>query len=542
MIFTDILNHYTEESLIPAIKIAPIGRKKKVNTKKYKNDDIINFIKMILPSENFKQSCMQIYNITNYTDNKGNKQQALRLLCWFNRDNMEEVLHSVYFSQTNSYYITKNGFYADKRTKQNGETALYTLENIAIDIDNHSSNDVKYINREVDRLLYFLRNDYSGEIIPNFHAVRSGRGVHLWITLDSMHQKMKWLYDIAVKKICDVIQDVIDRWNIDLEIDLNASKNASGIIRLPFTYNQKTKKRTKATLEKGLEYEYTTDDLKEYFDIKDIKTENKKEVKKTEKKSKKIFISSNTDKNYKALNIKRMMFIEKIVDRCNGDVTGRRDNLLWLYYNYVLAITQEQDKAVSKVLELNSKFKEPQSKSEVLHEIKSVDKVGYYKITNDDFLDKLSATVDERILYTSCSNRELEREKKRSEKEQRNLMIIELHQQGYKAKDIAEKLNISLRTVKNKIGEIAKTEKHNRNNIIITLRKQGKSLKAISKETGVSYNTVKKVLTQSEDDIGKQEKSLKVIAKETGVSYNTVEKVVILLKDEDNNSFSINSA
>ena len=66
---------------------------------------------------------------------------------------------------------------------------LFSIDNIVIDLDVHDADWTlkKYateLDYYTDKLIYIITNDYNGQF-PEFNAVRSGRGVQLWIGLVS---------------------------------------------------------------------------------------------------------------------------------------------------------------------------------------------------------------------------------------------------------------------------------------------------------------------------------------------------------------------
>jgi len=443
-----------------AVTHAPVSRKARLErsesntTETQRNQDIIEFVSRIMPSENFNAN-HHIYTRIKYTDENGKEKTAMKLVCFFNNDNFREVIRKIKFHKSNAYYITKNGFFANQRTKKNGESCLFTLDNIVIDIDNHKNKDLNAVNYAVDKLIFLLQNDYSDKI-PRFDVVRSGRGCQLWFRLETMHKAVSWLYQSFTRHLIDVLSNVIKDNNIDLSIDLGASNDLSRLVRLPYTYNQAT--GTQAILEKGSDYRYNKEELEEYFTPISTKKEKKKKEKKSEN-SGKVYPKSESTAEYSRLNSKRMLFIERIVSACNGAVTGRRDNITWLYYNYCCAVLGDRQEALEKVIWLNSTFTEPQTEEEIKAQIKSVDKVGYYKLKNIDFLEKINATLEERMLYTSMSETALSRDKARAEKTERDLKILELYKNGLTYQQIADEIGTSLATVKRKLKNSTENDK-----------------------------------------------------------------------------------
>ena len=128
------------------------AKRKKVN----QNEKIIAFIHAILATSNFGGGC-KIIEVPKGKDGK----YGFTKLAFFKQNDEENLnfwVNSIEFRSHHLYYITKNSYSGNVRTTEN----LFSLDNIVIDIDNHSASP-QIVDRETERLLYFLDNDYDGK-------------------------------------------------------------------------------------------------------------------------------------------------------------------------------------------------------------------------------------------------------------------------------------------------------------------------------------------------------------------------------------------
>ena len=115
----------------------------------------------------------------------------------------------------------------------------------------------------------------------------------------------------------------------------------------------------------------------------------------------------------------------------------------------------EPDKAEAEVKAMNAKFFKPLKESEVRAIIKSIDgKSKYYSITQQEFMQSLGISES---FYEQHSNRKnAERNTKREQKQRRRALIERAILNGERYKDIAERNEVSVRTVNNIAAEMKK--------------------------------------------------------------------------------------
>lgn len=392
------------------------------------NTDLQDFFATIAPSANFGFGAKQIWTFNNGYP---------RLVKFFRLDETEQTADNLFFRKDKDYYITKNSFIADKRDSD----CLFSLDNIAIDIDRHTGTDFAELDYEIDRLIYILDNDYQGKF-PEFNIVRTGRGVHLWIKLESFAAKslsIKLLYNMICGYFCDLIAEIIAENDIQLTVDRTASVDATRMMRIPTSYNQ-SRKGFKAIWEHRTDRTYSIQELMQEFPI-DLHKSNKKPTTKQNATEKDI-----NEADYKAMHIKRTSFIESLIADNNGDCCGKRDKLLLLWYNHAVMIMDNQT-AADKLNKLNKQFTKPLKPSEIKLITNYIDTHGHLKFKTATFFDWCECTLNQRMEYTSNSQRELEREKARKRKAQRNAEIHTLKAMGLSVRKIAQTLGCSPTTV-----------------------------------------------------------------------------------------------
>ena len=480
------------------------------------NQEILDFLKTIESTPDFAYrsdtepgGCKQIWVHT--TTEHGKPQDRYVKLVHFrqNCDDMVNRAGSVTFQHSCDYYVTKNSFFGGFRRNDQ----LFCYDNIVIDIDVHGKPLSWYeteLDWEIDRLVFTLQSDYT---FPAFNMVRSGRGVQLWIGLESISARVPTLakrYTTICDHLCNIVDDAIQAIGSPLSIDRVATKNPSGLVRIPHTvnrkrYNPQTKTNYYTTFDCRTDRRYSIDELLDYIPTK------KSEPAKEPAKFKKINATDNPFEY--GICMKRIMFIRQIVQDRVGDCEGRRELLAWAYYNALIQVMDTAD-ADKELNTFNENFYEPLSDSEITAIITEFRKkrehigepipsmhngmreTGYYIMTSETFLEKISATNDEIAMFSKLGAKERERQKKRDAKELRNARIREMRRNGATLKAIAHEVGCSERTVRTVLQQedSKKQTKETRNRAIIELHNNGKSVREIATLVGCSPSTVQTII------------------------------------------------
>lgn len=457
--------------------------------------------------QNFPQVCF-------YSQNPRNTDNNLQSF---------DIIKTVSFRKNVNYYITKNSFVRNIRQSE----YLFSFDNIVIDVDKHSNDvTVEQTTKEVNKLIKCLDN--TSEFLK-YSIVRTGRGVHLWIRLESFSARTKVLqnlYDTFCKKLCDVVERVITENGINLELDRGATTDTARLVRLPYTYNTKAIKENgkyfKTTYEEHTAKKYSLDELCAFFNIKKSQNTNKP----IKPKPKLCVQKEDDEENYVGLHIKRVSFLENIVKN-NPNCTSRRNNLIFCYYAScfkLYSIEQAQDLAIR----LNNSFTDPLIRSELHATFRSVEKLNH-NISVRKVFELINATKEEIALYDTFAKRRKQREQAKGRKQERNQTIRELSEQGVSIKEIAKQVQCCEHTVC-KYGVDKQQVNYKK---ILELYRQGLKQKEIAKQVKCAESTVSEVLKPYKQDkqtviieLFKQGLKQSDIIKQTGYSKNTVSKIL----------------
>ncbi len=381
------------------------------------------------------------------------KYEACRQLWIRHNDNFKEAffckteefydrLVNFVVNENCDYYLTSNAFYANRRGNEN----IAFMDNFVFDLDNHSQNVSSYdISRSVSRLLSVLENEYKSEFPYFISSIPTTRGVHIWLHIESIAPRLLFLWKIVANHFCDVLERVCKEENIDLQVDRKASCNASGLFRMPFTYNTATGGYIDEAMIIVRNKTYTIDELIEKYDI------DKNKRRSDERNCKVNDNKSDDDGKYKALQWKRIKFIEEYVVNRNYDVIGHRNALIFLYYNACVQV-MERSEALERTNKLNKSFKKQYSESEFRTVISAVDKK-IYKFTNERFFSMLDLSEEELKRY-----REMSKYKPKVDKAERNKKIFEMAYKRMTCQQIADEIGCSVRTVKTVLKDFDKSE------------------------------------------------------------------------------------
>ena len=338
-------------------------------------------------------------------------------------------------------YITLNTFFKPYRRLE----CIKELNALFIDLDYYKTKFTK------EQIIMNLEADYFNKIIPSTnYIIDSGRGLALIWLINKVPSKAIPLW----KAIEEYLYNKLKEFGADRQ-----ALDATRILRVPGSINSKSK----TVVSIIDEYDYI-------YDLREIQKEYLPELKPKEKKKgrpKKI----NYVYRERSLYYARIQDITKLCELREYDLRGHREIILFLYRYYLCSFTEDVQKALEDVLELNSMFIYPLKENEVIRATRSaekcyLDKNKEYKYKNETLIDLLEITEDEeKYMTTIISKNEYKRrdrvyqknkyqmklklEGKISEKEklsQRRAKIKDLLAEGLEQKDICLQLNISKRT------------------------------------------------------------------------------------------------
>ena len=338
-------------------------------------------------------------------------------------------------------YITLNTFYKPCRRLE----CIKELNFLYIDLDYYKT---KYTKEQV---IMNLEENYFNKIIPaTNYILDSGRGLALIWLINKVPSQALPLWK--------AIQEYLYRQLKEFGADRQAL-DATRILRVPGSINSKSK----TVVSIIDEYDYI-------YDLREIQKEYLPELKPKEKKKgrpKKI----NYVYRERSLYFARIQDIIKLCELREYDLRGHREIILFLYRYYLCGFTEDVQKALEDVLELNSMFRYPLKENEVIRATMSaekcyLDKNKEYKYKNDTLIELLEITeYEETYMSTIISKNEYKRRHREREKNryleklkadgkikekdkllQRRIKIKDLLAEGLEQKDICLRLNISKRT------------------------------------------------------------------------------------------------
>lgn len=335
-------------------------------------------------------------------------------------------------------YITLNTFYKPCRRLE----CIKELNCVYIDLDYYK---IKYTREQI---IMNLEENYFNKIIPTTNYILdSGRGLALIWLINKVPSNALPLW----KAVQEYLYNQLKEFGADRQ-----ALDATRILRVPGSINSKSK----TVVSIIDEYDYI-------YDLREIQKEFLPELKPKEKKKgrpKKI----NYVYRERSLYYARIQDITKLCELREYDLRGHREIILFLYRYYLCSFTEDVQKALGDVLELNGMFAYPLKENEVIRATMSaekcyLDKNKEYKYKNETLIDLLEITEYEetqmstiiskseykrrdRVYQKNKYQRKLKSEGKISEKEklsQRRAKIKDLLAEGLKQKDICSQLNIS---------------------------------------------------------------------------------------------------
>lgn len=338
-------------------------------------------------------------------------------------------------------YITLNTFFKPCRRLE----CIKELNFLYIDLDYYKT---KYTKEQV---IMNLEANYFNKIIPaTNYILDSGRGLALLWNINKVTSKALPLW----KAIQEYLYKQLKEFGADRQ-----ALDATRILRVPGSINSKSK----TVVSIIDEYDYI-------YDLREIQKEYLPELKPKEKKKgrpKKI----NYVYRERSLYFARIQDIIKLCELREYDLRGHREIILFLYRYYLCGFTEDVQKALEDVLELNSMFRYPLKENEVIRATMSaekcyLDKNKEYKYKNDTLIELLEITeYEETYMSTIISKNEYKRRHREREKNryleklkadgkikekdkllQRRIKIKDLLAEGLEQKDICLRLNISKRT------------------------------------------------------------------------------------------------
>jgi len=366
-------------------------------------------------------------------------------------DNFEEVAST--FKGYYDVYATQNTI-SNTYTRTNKD--VLQLRALYIDIDKINNTD------EIIKLINDLAKD---KLIPNPHKIIfSGRGLHIkWFIKDYAGTSKKNM-NVWSRLQNYLIKTFKNSLNSMGEVDTRV-KDPARLLRVEGTINSKNDKAVKCLVNNNHK-------LYDLYDLYNTYTPYKPQEATEQKKSKK---GIKLLKSKSTLNYARFKDLNRILELRDYDLTGIRNSFLMFYTTYYILVNNSNyDDTLQEIKIIASRIKSKHCTS--LSELKGFVRNGINKVEehkegkkvlpkSETIIEWLEITEEEqRELITLKSkeikqeNNNIQRKEKRrnaeglTSREQQKKDLIDkiqvLKNQGLKQKEVAEKLNKSIRTIK----------------------------------------------------------------------------------------------
>lgn len=377
-----------------------------------------------------------------------NKDKQMVSLGYSDFQHIKEKIENLIINPNQDYYIMANT--VNQYTKRTSDN-LFSLNNIVIDCDIHS--DISLYERDeiIKDFIWRLNRDlFELDELPKHNVIHyTGRGIQLWWHIDSASSKLIFIYEKVIDYIVMILNNFLEEYpelKQHIEIDIHASKNTVGLFRMFNTHNTKVDKDTYVEIlhDKSFDLNELLNQLKENEIIKEH-IEQKETLKKKYTKREKRALKTHKKNSYSALHYKRIRIIEELAKK--EDTKGKRDTMLFLAFNSARQIyPTEQAKEVCK--KINDSFGEPLKDLEYIFKQKKV-----YNIKNNTFFERLGVSEEALVnigayeLSKPNITRDMERNKRKMEKQKIKDLATDLLKSGLTHKEIAEQTGLSLSTI-----------------------------------------------------------------------------------------------
>ena len=383
------------------------------------------------------------------------------------RDPIKSLQTFYSFQRHSDYYLSANGFCKKKSRKADD---LFRAMNIVIDLDLH---DEYMDQKEKESLIHIAGEElYSHTFChmpcPNT-IVYTGRGIQLWWKVRPFSiKKLRYVYDDMKNYLMDELEALftsLPYFENKFILDRAASRNASGLFRLPCTWN--TKSYSYGSIH--FLHQDETDCLQHYFARHPLSGKKYKKYKKAKNDTAYYYRKPGAYGDMIKNKIRRLIQVRKenhISER------GFRDLYLFVVCCAYASSKATEEETLQATFEINELFDCPMSETEIMRTMKSA-LTRKYKLSYGTIIEKLSISKREQKLLKISKNprktrTEMQNNGKRLRKERkiRNEKILRMHQDGMTQKAIALAVGLTqsaiskiLAKAKSELSEQAKTKK-----------------------------------------------------------------------------------
>ena len=365
------------------------------------------------------------------------------------------------FRGPGDWFITRHGF--TSRTDRRS-VSCRQLKSAFCDVDLHSRGcDVGYTAAIVYSTLKAGWRD--GRFPEPTAVVASGRGLHIyWSMANStsirkssgdMNNKGTQFFRDVQARVTKAIAEYIEPLFVEAKVDKCVSDDAR-VSRVPGTVNSSNGVICEVVYYSGIFYglgELSTalpcPKARKSSDLSDH----------ADKRSQKPF--RNGDAKYSRLSAMRIRKIRELQKMRGYGSAGTRELSCFCFYNAAVQVYPSRDDAFAALQAFNSRYHEPISCKEIANIRRSVDKIGFYKLTGEQIAARLALDDCEREMFFR-SKRQEDRANARAAtqkaKAERNSRMRFLKNLGCSAGAIAHEVGCCSRTVKTALQSAAQPE------------------------------------------------------------------------------------
>lgn len=408
-------------------------------------------------------------------------------------DDIVKYVANMPLGSSRANYLTANSMLTHgERNTEN----LFSLNSFVVDIDGHDIDNVSERDEKINLLVAILEEELTKEVSIWNMLHYTGRGVQLWWCVEQVSRGLKAPWGYAVEGLIEKVNKILDSHKelSGLHLDAGASTNLVGYFRLFNSYNTAVHRWTKTYIYNSEPYKFQV--LKDQMDT-------------DEKVQTQLYYASAdgvTDWNFNIiLNRSRLRKIRKLIKGRKTE-KGFRHSYLYLYYNFARWIYNSADAQI-KTLEINKIFNNPLSQSELKAMFVGIDSrcekgLGPYKYTNKRIIELLAITeaeqkelsfraVGSKWDWSLCRpnlTRDIERKEKRTA---RDNSIITLYLSGLTQASVAKELGIHRETVINVLKANGISRKTESIKQIQALKDDGMKQTEVAEILELSLRTVK---------------------------------------------------
>ncbi|EOQ05348.1 hypothetical protein [Bacillus cereus] len=286
--------------------------------------------------ENWHECYLSQYKKTGYVMTLDLSDEERRQI-WYGLNDLEYLLRSASLS-LKDVYISLNAFVHGSRKTSD----LRQIRNIGVDLDFYKLGLTReHVMAELNRLI-------AKGTIPCPNLILYGRGIQLIYSISGgaapiMGYKAQYITNHFIKALMHVGAD-------------GACSDLSRVFRLPHSVHGKTGKQIEVDIWTKREYQLM--ELYEYVPPMEKKRPTKR------RGTIETLPAPKGVKTLYSLNTARKVDLEKIVELRRGDIEHRND-MTYIYAFTTALIVKQQNATVEMAIQLNDRFRDPQSHKEV---------------------------------------------------------------------------------------------------------------------------------------------------------------------------------